>query len=181
MGFMTQPVTNKETPDRTGSRKSSVRSSVTGRFVGGAGAVTRRSSDLSKKSAEVFAQAEQGPVTVTRRDGESMVLMAAHRVVEMDVLLDSAASFTQALLRAQPEPVTAMAEVYPWMMALSQTDRAACASELRDAALASFSTGQARLLEEAVASWRGTAEAIAAGLTDGPAQLLHDQPLVERP
>ena len=38
---------------------------------------TRRSSDLSKRSAEVFAEAEKHPVTVTRRDGESLVLMSA--------------------------------------------------------------------------------------------------------
>ena len=37
---------------------------------------TRRSSDLSKHSAEVFAAAEDHPVTITRRDGEALVLMS---------------------------------------------------------------------------------------------------------
>ncbi|MCZ4142206.1 prevent-host-death protein, partial [Escherichia coli] len=37
---------------------------------------TRRSSDLSKHSAEVFAEAEEHPVTVTRHDGETPVLMS---------------------------------------------------------------------------------------------------------
>src|SRR5699024_8521261 len=39
-------------------------------------APTQRSSDLSKHSAEVFAEAEDHPVTVTRRDGEALVLVS---------------------------------------------------------------------------------------------------------
>ena len=173
-----------ETPSKATKRsavRTTVRSARSGRFVGNIMTVTWRSSDLSKKSAEVFAEAEQGPVTVTRRDGEPMVLMAAGRAAEMDHLLDSAAQFTQALLRGQAEPVAAMSEVYPWMMALAPEDRSACAKELRDAALASFSTGQARLLEEAEASWRGTAEAVAAGLVSSDVDWLGDEPLVGRP
>ena len=42
---------------------------------------TRRSSDLSKHSADVFAEAEEHPVHVTRRDGETLVLMSQR---EMD-------------------------------------------------------------------------------------------------
>ena len=173
-----------ETPSKATKRsaaRTTARSARSGRFVGNVMTVTRRSSDLSKKSAEVFAEAEQGPVAVTRRDGEPMVLMAARRAAEMDHLLDSAAQFTQALLRGQSEPVAAMSEVYPWMMALTPEDRSACATELRDAALASFSTGQARLLEEAEASWRGTAEAVAAGLVSSDVDWLDDDPLVGRP
>ena len=37
---------------------------------------TRRSSDLSKHSAEGFAAAEDHPVTITRRDGEALVSMS---------------------------------------------------------------------------------------------------------
>lgn len=152
-----------------------------GRFVGSTTRTTRRSSDLSKKSAEVFAEAEQAPVTVTRRDGEPMVLMAARRAAEMDQLLDSAAAFTLAMLRDQPAPVDAMSGVYPWMAALSEEDRISCAHDLREAAIVSFSTGQGKRLQETVASWKGTAEAIAAGLSAGPVEWLADAPAVERP
>jgi len=37
---------------------------------------TRRSSDLSKHSADVFAEAEVHTVRITRRDGEPLVLMS---------------------------------------------------------------------------------------------------------
>lgn len=40
------------------------------------GTTTRRSSDLSRYSADVFAEAEDHPVKVTRRDGEPLALMS---------------------------------------------------------------------------------------------------------
>lgn len=40
------------------------------------GATTRRSSDLSRHRPEVFVVAENHSVTVTRRDGEPLVLMS---------------------------------------------------------------------------------------------------------
>lgn len=39
----------------------------------------RRSSGVSKHSAEVFAEAEGHPVTVTRRDGGALVLMSQRK------------------------------------------------------------------------------------------------------
>lgn len=52
---------------------------------------TRRSSDLSKHSAEVFAEAEDHPVTVTRRDGESLVLMSQREADSRNRMLEFAA------------------------------------------------------------------------------------------
>lgn len=52
---------------------------------------TRRSSDLSKHSAEVFAEAEDHPVTVTRRDGEDLVLMTQREADSRARLLEFAA------------------------------------------------------------------------------------------
>ena len=40
------------------------------------GAATRRSSDLSRHSAAVLAEAEKHPVPVTRRDGDALLLMS---------------------------------------------------------------------------------------------------------
>lgn len=110
-----------------------------------------------------------------------MVLMAARRAAEVDQLLDSAASFTLVMLHDETALVDVMTRVYPWMMALSEEDRVLCAEDLRDAALVSFSTGQAKKLQETVASWKGTAEAVAAGLTAEPVEWLAEPPTVERP
>ena len=59
----------------------------------------RRSSDLSKHSAEVFAEAENHPVTVTRRDGESLVLMSQREADARNELLNIAATSSRCPLR----------------------------------------------------------------------------------
>src|SRR5690625_7810337 len=65
-------------------------------------AYTRRSSDLSKHSAEVFAEAEDHPVTVTRRDGESLVLMSQREADARAELLHIAATLITVTLEEGP-------------------------------------------------------------------------------
>lgn len=79
---------------------------------------TRRSSDLSKHSAEVFAEAEDHPVTVTRRDGESLVLMSQREADARTELLKLAAELVTVTLEDGPLEVR-MANRFPWMLALS--------------------------------------------------------------
>ncbi len=52
---------------------------------------TFKSSELSRASADVFAAAVDHPVQVTRRDGESLVLMSESADKARDALLDLAA------------------------------------------------------------------------------------------
>ena len=135
---------------------------------------TRRSSDLSKHSAEVFAEAEDHPVTVTRRDGETLVLMSQREADARAELLHIAATLISVTL--EDGPLTErMASRYPWMYALSAQDREQCARDLIDAARASFSTQQPHLAIAQLTSWRETATAIAAGLGTQP------DTVVERP
>lgn len=147
---------------------------------------TRRSSDLSKHSAEVFAEAEDHPVTVTRRDGESLVLMSQREADARAKLLDIAATLITVTLKDGPL-TERMASLYPWMYALSAEDRDICARDLIDAARASFSTHQPHLAIAKLTSWRETATAIAAGLGSQPVEWLDDDDnsvggtLVERP
>lgn len=136
-------------------------------------AATRRSSDLSKHSAEVFAEAEDHPVTVTRRDGESLVLMSQREADARAELLDIAGALITATL--EDGPLTErMASRYPWMYALSAQDRKECARDLVDAARASFSTQQPHLAIAQLTSWRETATAIAAGLGSQPVEWLDE-------
>ncbi|GAA1566201.1 hypothetical protein GCM10009763_13230 [Dermacoccus profundi] len=74
-----------------------------------------------------------------------------------------------------------MANRYPWMYALSTAEREQCATDLVEAARASFSTGQPHLAITKLTSWRETATAIAAGLGTEPVEWLDDEPVVERP
>ncbi|MBE7371811.1 prevent-host-death protein [Dermacoccus barathri] len=142
--------------------------------------VTRRSSDLSKHSAEVFAEAENHSVTVTRRDGESLVLMSQREADARAELLHIAANLVTVTLEDGPLSER-MASRYPWMYALSTAEREQCATDLVEAARASFSTGQPHLAITKLTSWRETATAIAAGLGTEPVAWLDDEPVVERP
>lgn len=147
---------------------------------------TRRSSDLSKHSAEVFAEAEQHPVTVTRRDGESLVLMSQREADARAELLNIAATLITVTLEDGPL-VERMTSRYPWMYALDAMDREQCAHDLIDAARASFATHQPYLAVAQLTSWRETATAIAAGLGTQPVEWLtaddetNDGNVVERP
>lgn len=140
----------------------------------------RKSSDLSKHSAEVFREAERHPVVVVRRGQETLVLMAEREVDARDELLDLAGRIVGAALEDGPL-VDRLSQVFPWMLALSLKDREQCAQELIDAARAAFSTGQARRALGVLNSWRDSAEAIAAGLDDRELDFFDEPVPVERP
>ncbi len=149
-------------------------------------AATRRSSDLSKHSAEVFAEAEEHPVTVTRRDGEALVLMSQREADGRAQLLELAAQLITVTLDDEGSLEDRMAALFPWMLALSEEGRKSCARALVDAARASFSTGQPHLAIAELTSWRETATALAAGLGAAPVEWLDEDELiaagpVERP
>lgn len=142
---------------------------------------TRRSSDLSKHSAEVFAEAENHPVTVTRRDGEALVLMSQREAEGRARLLEFAAQLITVTLDDNGSLAERMSKAFPWMLALSPTDRDTCAQDLVDAARASFSTDQPHLAIAELTSWKETASAIAAGLGSTDLEWLDGDDTVERP
>lgn len=144
-------------------------------------AATRRSSDLSKHSAEVFAEAEHHPVTVTRRDGEALVLMSQREAEGRSRLLDFAAQLITVTLDESGSLAARMTKAFPWMLALSPADRETCAQDLVDAARASFSTNQPHLAISELTSWKETATAIAAGLGSAEAEWFDNDETVERP
>ncbi|MBE8527298.1 prevent-host-death protein [Amycolatopsis sp. H6(2020)] len=141
---------------------------------------TVQSSDLSRNPKAVFAAAEETPVTVTRRDGESLRLMTTREDEARNELLEIAAHLIAVTTRTEGTLSERLSEGYPWMLALSPEDREACARELVDAARASFSTHRSHLAVATLISWKETATARAEGLS--PAQdWLADPVSVERP
>ena len=148
-------------------------------------AAIRRSSDLSKHSAEVFAEAEDHPVTVTRRDGEPLVLMSQREAEGRQQLLHLAAALITVALEDGPLAQNMSAQ-YPWMFALNEDDRARCAQDLLDAARASFATSQPHLAIAKLTSWHETATAIASGFDEVSVEWLDsdaesDSMIVDRP
>ncbi|MFC8529399.1 hypothetical protein [Nocardia sp. NPDC057227] len=72
-----------------------------------------------------------------------------------------------------------IAEAFPWMLALSPADRAACAQDLVEAAHKSADQPHAMIAE--LTSWKETATAIAAGLGSTAPEWLDEAAPVERP
>ncbi|KUM35523.1 prevent-host-death protein [Arthrobacter sp. EpRS71] len=140
-----------------------------------------QSSELSRSSAEVFAAAADHPVQVTRRDGESLVLMSESADAARRSLLELAAQLVAVSTSAEGTLAARMSDRFPWMLALSPADQEACAADVLAAARASFATNQPHLAISELSSWRETATAIAAGLGRESLEWLKDPGAVERP
>lgn len=142
---------------------------------------TRRSSDLSKHSAEVFAEVERHPITITRRDGEPLVLMSKAEAIARSQLTQFAGQLLTIALDGDGSLAQRMAKAFPWMLALSPAAQETCAQELVDAARAAIATDQPRLVALELIAWRETAVAIAAGLGNEPVDWLDAAVPAERP
>jgi hypothetical protein len=118
---------------------------------------------------------------VTRRDGESLVLMTERESQARERLLEFAAQIITAATDERGTLAQRMAAQLPWMHALTAEDQATCADDLLRAARAALATNQAHLAVAELTSWRETATAIAAGFTPPTAEWLDDEPNVERP
>jgi hypothetical protein len=147
--------------------------------------ITRKaflSSDLSRNAPPVFLAAESAPVEVTRRDGESLILMSSSENEARDVLLELAAQFIAITTQPDERPLgERFVDRFDWMCALSPAAREACALSLIEAARASFATKKARLLVNELTAWRETAMAVAEGLDKIPALWLDEFTIVDRP
>jgi hypothetical protein len=141
---------------------------------------TSQSSELSRASADVFAAAADHPVQVTRRDGESLVLMSESADRAREALLELAAQLVAVSTGTDGTVAARMSDRFPWMLALSPADQDACATAVLAAARTSFATYQPHLAIAELTAWRETATAIAAGLGKEPVEWLDDAEAVER-
>lgn len=140
-----------------------------------------QSSDLSRNPAAVFAAAEEHPITVTRRDGESLVLMTEREAESRNQLLEIAAQLIAVTTDERGMLHERMAEHFPWMYAFDAVGRAECADALVKAARASFATNQPQLAVIELSAWKDSATIIAAGWADEPVEWLEEPIVVERP
>ncbi|WP_368086119.1 prevent-host-death protein [Arthrobacter sp. UNCCL28] len=118
---------------------------------------------------------------VTRRDGESLVLMSESANAARVSLLELAAQLVAVSTSMEGTLADRMSDRFPWMLALSPDDRAACAEKVLAAARASFATNQPHLAIAELTSWRETATALAAGLGREPVEWLDASESVQRP
>jgi dsDNA-binding SOS-regulon protein len=140
-----------------------------------------QSSDLNRNPVKVFSAAEDAPILVTRRDGESLILMSEREADAQAQLFEFAAQLIAVTTDDDGSLEDRMANRFPWMLALKKESRKRCAEDLVQAARAAFSTGQAHLAIAELTSWRETAIAIAAGWSHENLTWLDEPELVERP
>lgn len=137
---------------------------------GGMSAVTPertfQSSELSRNSGGVFRAAEQGPVIVTRRDGESLVLMRSEEFRRDHEGLEIASIIVAAALSPGGAPLhERLAQSFGWINFLPEQERTDCAAELVTVARGCAAVAHYDRLLVTVAGWRSTAEAFAEGYT----------------
>lgn len=114
----------------------------------------------------MFKATEEGPVTITRRDGEALVLAKASDVARQRAGLELAAQLVAASLAPADVPfVVRLRAPFPWLEFLRPTDRDAFAQEVVDVARACAAVSQFDRLLITVRRWQATAEAIAVGYT----------------
>jgi hypothetical protein len=130
------------------------------------------SSELSRNSANVFKAAEKGPVLVTRRDGENLVLMSQREADMSRDLFDFAAQLILITTATHGTLVERMSDQFHWMLALSHEEREDCAQELIASARAAFATNQPNMFVTNLRSWKETATALASGLHETQVEML---------
>jgi len=146
-------------------------------------AQTVRFSDLSRDSKKVAAAAERGPVMITRRDGEPLVLQRQSVYEQNRAGLALASQVIAAAVGEGPEGFAErLGRFFPWMSFLPSDGREQCAGELARVARACASVSVFEPLEVEVSAWQSTAEAYASGHgPDTEYDWLDDPTAVERP
>lgn len=130
----------------------------------GAG-TTATFSELLRTPNEVASAAERGEVTITRRDGEDLVLTSAQSTKRSRSGLRFAAAIVGAALAEWPDSFAhRLHSAFPWMTFLNESEQEAFADELVDLARACASVERFEPLALAVQAWKSTAEAYADGV-----------------
>lgn len=125
-----------------------------------------RASDLSRDSANVFRTADHGPVEVTRRDGEPLVLTRKSEYEDHFAALSSAADLIAASLAPGDTPFEhRLRERMPWMRFLTEQDQHLFSHDIVDVARSCAAVRDFGPFLTELAEWHATAAAVAAGFT----------------
>lgn len=123
-----------------------------------------QSSELSRNAREVFKAADEGPIVVTRRDGEDLVLSTRQDVEAERMGVELASHLVAASLAPGEIPFAErLMSVFPWMEFLREEHRQEFAEEVVRVARACAAVSRYERLLITLSSWQDSAEAIAAG------------------
>lgn len=127
---------------------------------------TASSSDLSRNPGQVFRAADDGPVTITRRDGEPLTLVRSSIIEQEHEALRLAANLVAASLSPSESTFAErLVAPFPWLGFLPELQRDRFATEIVEVARACAAISKFDRLFVVLAEWRSTAEAVAAGYT----------------
>lgn len=143
---------------------------------------TARFSDLSRDSKAVAAATDHGAVTITRRDGEDLILERASVVAHRRAGLQLAAQIVAAAVSEWPDSFAECLKApFPWIRFLPESYREKFATELVEVARACAAVSVFDDLATTIHAWQSTAEAYAAGLVGIEPEWLDEPAHVERP
>jgi hypothetical protein len=140
-----------------------------------------QSSELSRNPLKVFSAAEKTPVTVTRRDGEDLVLMSKRESQNLPEFHTFISQVLVALDDTNGSLVERLSKPFPWILAFDESGQLQCASELVKAAKVAMATNTPMVALTELYSWKGTAEVVAMGIQFDQADWKETPILVERP
>lgn len=140
-----------------------------------------QSSALSRHPGPVFAAAEQAPVEVTRRDGETLILTTKRDAEAHERILELAAQLIVVSLDEEGTLEERLARPFPWIKLLNKVDQQNCAREIIEIARGAFDVNQPARILTVIKAWRNTAEAIAAGWGSEERDWLPEPTAVTRP
>ena len=128
-----------------------------------------QSSELSRNPAAVFAAAEEGPINITRRDGEDFVLSLASAVAQERRAVQIAADLMWASLDTCGAPLAErLRQPFPWIEFLTPEARDQFAEEIISVTRACGAIAEFTRVLVVFDAWRSSAEAIARGyIPDG--------------
>ncbi len=125
---------------------------------------TVTSSDLSRNGAKVFRAADEGPVEITRRDGETLLLTRKSEREAQFTALNLAADLVAASLAPDAKPFAErLADRFPWMELLTPEGRERFAEEIVVSARAGAAVHDLTPFLASLTSWHETAATKAAG------------------
>lgn len=140
-----------------------------------------QSSELSRNPLKVFTAAEKAPVTVIRRDGEDLLLMAKARAEDSSDFMVHVSRVMSALADDRGTLVERMIRQFPWIHSLDNQERSICSEDLVKTTLAAVSVNAPQSALRKLSSWEETAYATSMGWGSEPVERLEKPIRVKRP
>jgi len=140
-------------------------------------------SDLSRDSKAVAAAADNGPVTIKRRDGDDLLLLRKAEVEQERAGVDLISLVVAAAVsqNISDEYVFQLVRAFPWANALPESEQREFAAEVLTTAQAAAALSSFGKLATVVSAWKSTAWAYANGYPRENLDFIIDHTPVIRP